>query len=312
MASSSDNKNRQGGLERKMNKEMELTIKELDLVRDFNTLIREGLKEIQRRDLGKQTSGDRTLQLEDEDRKILYDSNFGLVPAAAAGLTTLFVLRNVRPSMLRRFQRPKQPPTKTGAPPHVTNSPFQQGPPPGGGASHKQKQPSFFSPVFSWSVDLATSFLVATGASIMFTDHEAVARKITALPLLSGRGWVSEELCSPVLDFLQELRKDESTCKVLEGATTTHLKNMMTFCQNCQRRATYENRLRQERGLSSDAPVSIPPPGVPVDEDDASGGFPREDFYAPSQKQSESSKYGNGTDNKHDWGDSMVSDRGQD
>jgi hypothetical protein len=319
------NRSRNGELElRKMNKELELAIQELDLVRDFNTLIRKGLKEVQRRDLGTKGSGDRSFQLEDEDRNILYDSNFGLVPAAAAGLATLFVLRNVRPNMLRRFQRPKQPPTNTGAPPHVTNSPFQQGPPPGGGGSQKQKQPSLFSPVFGWSMDLASSFLVATGASIMFTDHEAIARKITTLPLLSGRGWVSEELCSPVLDFLQEIRQDESTREVLECATTTHLKNMMTFCQNCQRRADYENRLRQERGLSSDAPVSIPPPGVPVDDngdsdtlllagwnddganqDAARRGFKSADFYYPSS-------HGNGTDNNQYWGDSMVSDREQD
>jgi hypothetical protein len=315
-----------------MKKEMELVIKELELVKVFNTLIRSGLKEIQRLDLGKIASRDKSFQLEDEDRNILYDSNFGFVPAATAGLATLFVLRSIRPNMLQRFQRPKQPFTNAGAPPHVTNSPFQQGPSPGGGGSYKQKQPSLFSPVFGWSMDLASSFLVATGASIMFTDHEAIAKKITTLPLLSGRGWVSEELCSPVLDFLQEIRKDESTRKVVEGATTTHLKNMLTFCQNCQRRAAYENRLRQEQGLSNDAPVSIPPPGVPVDdngdvgtsllagwiedglnlEDTSAGGFANEDFYDPSQEQSKGNEYGSGSDNNQDWADSMVSDREQD
>jgi hypothetical protein len=337
MSSSSENNNRDIAnrsrneeLElKKTKKEMELVIKELKLVKEFNTVIRSGLKEVQRLDLGKEANGDKIFQLEDEDRNILYDSNFGFVPAAAAGLATLVVLRNVRPGMLRRFQRPKQPPTNTGTPPHVTNSPFQQGPPPGGRGSYKQKQPSLFSPLFGWSMDLASSFLVATGASIMFTDHEARAKKITTLPLLSGRGWVSEELCFPVLDYLNEIREDESTRKVLEGATTTHLKNLLTFCQNCQRRAAYENRLRQEKGLSSDSPVSIPPPGVPADDNgdsdtsllagwndagsnqNASGGFASGDFYDLSQEHSKGNEYGNRTDNQ-EWADSMVSDREQD
>jgi hypothetical protein len=316
MSSSSEDNSRDVARSRK---------EELELVKEFWTVVQNRLEEIQRRESGK-TSGDRSFQLEDEERKILYEiNNFGLLPAAAAGLTTLFVLRNIRPNMLRRFQRPK-PPTNTGAPPHVTNSPFQQGPPPGGG-SYKQMQPSPFLRVFGWSMDLISSFLVAAGASIMFTDHEAIAQKITTLPLVSGRGRVAEELCPPVLDFLKEIRKDESTRQVLESATTTNLKNILTFCQNCQRRGAYENRLRQEKGLSSDSPVSIPPPGVSVDvngdsdtslmagwnddsnQDDASGGFASADFYDPSQEQSKGNEYG--TDNQ-EWADSVVSDREED
>jgi hypothetical protein len=316
MASSSENNSRDVA---RSNKE------ELELVKDFWTVVQKRLEEIQRRELGK-TSGDRSFKLEDEERNILYEiNNFGLVPAAAAGLATLVVLRNVRPNMLRRIQRPK-PPTNTGAPPHVTNSPFQQGTPSGGG-SYKELQPSLFLRGFGWSMDLLSSFLVATGVSIMLTDHEAIAGKITTLPLVSGRGRVAEELCTPVLDFLQEIRKDESTREVLESATTTNLKNVLAFCQNCQRRAAYEDRLRQEQGLSRDSPVSIPPPGVPVDDNgdsdtslmagwndvgthqDDGGGFASEDFYDPSQEQNRGNEYG--TDNQ-EWADSMVSDREED
>jgi hypothetical protein len=214
----------------------------------------------------------------------------------------------------------------------MTNSPFQQGSPPGGGGDYKKLQPSLFLRTFGWSMDLISSFLVATGASIVMTDHEAVAAKITSLPLVSGRGRVAEELCPPVLNFLQEIRKDESTREVLENADTTNLKKVLAFCQNCQRRNAYENRLRQEKGLASDAPVSIPPPGVPVDDtgdsdtsllagwnddganqDDASGAFASGDFYDPSQEQSKNNgEYGNGADNSQDWADSMVSDREED
>jgi hypothetical protein len=309
---------------------------ELELVKDFWTVVQKHLESIQRRESTKTSGDSRSFQLEDEERKILYEiNNFGLVPAAAAGLTTLFVLRKIRPNMLRRFQgRPKQPPTNTGgSSPHVTNSPFQQGPPPGGGGGdYKQLQPSLLLRTFGWSMDLISSFLVAVGASVVMTDHEAIAAKITTLPLVSGRGRVAEELCPPVLNFLQEIRKDESTREVLEHADTTNLKNILAFCQNCQRRNAYENRLRQEKGLSSDAPVSIPPPGVPVDDngdsdtsllagwnddganqEDASGGFASEDFYDPSQEQSkDNGEYGNGADNSQDWADSMVSDREQD
>jgi hypothetical protein len=305
-SSSSENNSRDVARRRK---------EELELVKDFWTVVQNRAEEIQRRELGK-TSGERSFQLEGEERKIFYEiNNFGLLPAAAAGLATLMVLRNVRPNMLRRIQRPK-PPTNTGAPPHVTNSPFQQGTPPGG-ESYKQLQPSPFLRVFGWSMDLISSFLVAAGASIMLTDHEAIAQKVTTLPLVSGRGRVAEELCHPMLDFLKEIRKDESTREVLEGATTTNLKNILTFCQNCQRRAAYEDRLRRENGLSSDAPVSIPPPGVPVDDNGGSDtimagwndALASGDFYDPSQEQSKSNEYG--TDSQES-ADSMVSDREED
>jgi hypothetical protein len=328
---------------------------ELELVKDFWTVVQKHLETIQRRE-SPTTNGSsgskedsRGFTLEDEERKILYEiNNFGILPAAAAGLTTLFVLRNIRPAMLRRF-RGKKPPTNTGggggSSPHVTNSPFQQGPPPGGGGGngnggdYKQLQPSLFLRTFGWSMDLISSFMVAVGASIMTTDHEVIAGKITTLPLVSGRGRVAEELCPPVLNFLQEIRRDESTREVLENASSTNLKQILAFCQNCQRRGAYENRLRQEKGLASDAPVSIPPPGVPVDDNNgdsdtsllagwieqddvnqqdgtnsAAGGFANDDFYDPSQEQSKGNEYGNGggtADNHQDWADSMVSDREQ-
>jgi hypothetical protein len=307
---------------------------ELELVKDFWTVVQKHLETIQRRESTKTNENSRSFQLEEEERKILYEiNNFGLIPAAAAGLTTLFMLRNIRPNMLRRFQggRPKQPPTNTGST-HVTNSPFQQGSPPGGGGSYKEMQPSLFLRTFGWGMDLISSFLVAVGASIVTTDHEVIAGKITTLPLVSGRGRVAEELCPPVLNFLQEIRKDESTREVLENASTTNLKNILAFCQNCQRRNAYEHRLRQEKGLSSDAQVSIPPPGVPVDDngdadtslmagwiedglneqDTSAGGFANDDFYDPSQEQSKGNEYGSGSDNNQDWADSMVSDREED
>jgi hypothetical protein len=326
-SSESSNNSRDGARSRK---------EEMELVKDFWTVVQKHLETIQRRESTKTSEDSRSFQLEDEERKILYEiNNFGLIPAAAAGLTTLFVLRNIRPNMLRRFQgRPKQPPTNTGSgsSSHVTNSPFQQGPPPGGGSSYKEMQPSLFLRTFGWSMDLISSFLVATGASIMLTDHEVIAAKITTLPLVSGKGRVAEELCPPVLNFLREIRKDESTREVLENASTTNLKNILAFCQNCQRRGAYESRLRQEKGLANDAPVSIPPPGVPVDdngdvdtsllagwiedglnqEDTSAGGFANDDFYDPSQEQSKGNEYGSGSDNNQDWADSMVSDREQD
>jgi hypothetical protein len=269
-----------------------------------------------------ETDGDSKFTLEDEERKILYEvNNFGLMPGAAAGLVALLMLRRirVRTEMLRRIQKP--PSANTGAP-HVTNSPFQQGPPPGG-ESYKKLQPSPFLRVFGWSLDLMSSFFVAAATSIMSTDHEVIARKITTLPLVSGRSKVAAELCPPVLDFLRELRKDESTRDVLDGATTTNLKNILTFCQNCQRRAAYEDRLRLENGLPGGSRVSIPPPGVPVDysgdsgtsmlgwndgtnEDGAGGGYASGDFYDQSQEQT-----GAGIDNQ-EWADSMVSDREDD
>jgi hypothetical protein len=233
--------------------------------------------------------------------------------------------------MYRRFQkRHNQPPTDSGgSSPYVRNSPFQHGPPPGGGGDSIKFH---FFRTFWLSMDLITSFLVAMGASTMMTDREAIAAKITSLPLMSGRGRVAEELCPPVLNFLQEIRKDESTREVLENADTTNLKEVLAFCQNCQRRNALESRLRQEKGLSSDAPVSIPPPGVPVDDtgdsdtsllagwnddganqDDASGAFASGDFYDPSQERSKGNgEYGNGAENSQDWADSMVSDREED
>jgi hypothetical protein len=118
-----------------------------------------------------------------------------------------------------------------------------------------------------------------------------------------------------VLDYIAEIRKDESTREVLEGATTTHLKNLLAFCQNCKRRAASEDRLRREMGLSMDSPVSIPPPGVPVDDNgdsDTSLLVGWNDDGANQDAARGGFEYGNGTDNNQDWADSMVSDREQD
>jgi hypothetical protein len=67
---------------------------ELELVKAFWTLVQNRLENIQRRELVSRTAGDSKFRLEDEERKILYEvNNFGLMPGAAAGLVTLFMLR---------------------------------------------------------------------------------------------------------------------------------------------------------------------------------------------------------------------------
>jgi len=285
---------------------------EIDIIRQFWTVVQKRLEEIQRREL-KVDDGPNKFQLEDEERKILYEvNNFGLMPGAAAGLSILFLLRRIRPNMLRRIQRPRQPPPQGGVP-HVTNSPFQQDS--AGGSPYKELQPSLFLRGLGWTLDLMSSFFVAAGTSIVFTDHEVIAQKIATLPLVSGRSRVAQELCPSALDFLRDIRKDESTREVLDAATTTNLQNILAFCRNCRLRADYEERLRREKGVSNEYPVAIPPPGVPVDSsydsDSLVLGWNEDltgDFY--SQEQSKDNQFD--TDDDQRWADSMVSDREDD
>lgn len=139
---------------------------ELELVKDFWTVVQQRLQDIQQRELSVVGSGGTgKFELEEEERKILYKvSNVGLVPGVAAGLATLFMLRGIRPNMLRRLSQ-RQPPPQNSSP-HVTNSPFQQQGA-GGGDKYKQMQPNVVLRVFGWTLDLMSSFFVAAGASIV-------------------------------------------------------------------------------------------------------------------------------------------------
>lgn len=93
--------------------------------------------------------------------------------------------------------------------------------------------------------------------------------EIAKIPLVQGRSAISDGICkewqqltydeiSP--EFWHNLTHGEEDCKLSDYGAW---KAIRSFADNCVKRSKFEDKLRHERGLSSDTPVAIPAPGVP-------------------------------------------------
>ena len=114
--------------------------------------------------------------------------------------------------------------------------------------------------------------MMAASTSMAYTDTDKIRQQIIEMPLVEGRSLTSDALCDaivqelykvqaekdPAYERLQKLKKDEG----IETPASYYLNGIVQFCANCERRRFVEQRLRQERGLSSTEPVEIPSPGV--------------------------------------------------
>lgn len=301
-------------------------------------------------------------KLEDEERKILWQvNNFGLLEGSVAGIVTLITLRRARSAIMRRMlqQRNRMAQQQhSGVPPpsanHVRNSPFQQqqqqlpssssnfSSSSGNAAGNGPMSPIFN--LFGWILDATVSFSIAATVSLMYTDQGQIMQKIANIPSVPGRSIVAEEFCPSALQTYQEImlssqKQQQQTGNheearqqqaVLGDPRSPYLKALVQFTKNCQRRAAYENQLRQDYGHRQHGPVDIPPPGVPENVPGGSlddllllttrhsnhqkysgediGGGGEGDFYDPAVDE-----FG-GEDDKinADWADSFVTDQQQD
>jgi len=234
--------------------------------------------------------GTSSFQLEPAEKELLTNiNNFGLKEGVLAGVLSLVALRKVRTNMLRRIismqqQQQSRPPhapyqQPPNHPPHATNSPFAQvpqpgmippTPPPGSSSSidraiSERMKPWSFANVFGWILDCSVSFSIAAATSLIFTDRQKVLDTVTQIPLTPGYSSVSDEFCPALCRELQSLEQhDPQQARLLQTPQSPYLKALVQFGINCQKRKTYEDELRNERGGGPGDRMSIPMPGVPA------------------------------------------------
>ncbi|EEC46379.1 predicted protein [Phaeodactylum tricornutum CCAP 1055/1] len=296
---------------------------ELDLARQFMEVFQRKL-DVLRSDSSSQDS----FQLEPQERAALLQiNNFGLIEGAIAGGFSLFVLRRVRNGLTARLyqttqqQQPRNPANAPPSPfsppgttPHVTNSPFQNTPPPplplsAAPSGAPSPSPGAVLRGFGWLTDVVVAFAVAVATSVACTDTKVILKILGDLPLVEGHSKVSQELCPEISTaWKRALRDPQVNSDLLEHPDTPYLQAVQEFYHNCQRRDAYERQLRKDKGVSSTYPVAVPPPGVPrrddwleaqpednKNNDDPSAG----DFYDPSNDFSDDLS----------WTDDFVTDR---
>lgn len=105
--------------------------------------------------------------------------------------------------------------------------------------------------------DILVSVSTGTSGSLMLLHaHEGTMRQdFEQAPLVSGRSVVADEMCTPFLNILDSYKA--SSC-VSESDNNLNLRSFLTFTENCRARRDVEARIRTERSLPPDSPVSIP------------------------------------------------------
>lgn len=328
---------------------------EYNIALRFMNAIQRKMEQIQMRQRQEASSGGTRMsgfELGEAERKKLYEiNNKGLLEGTVAGVLSFILLRRIRSGFMRpRMHQPHPPAAATpGATPHhhAPKSPFQQVKPPSttNGTPPSQPPPGLEAPsvsqlaqgmhqqqrtgsstgekifrFFSFSLDAIVSFYVAVFVSVR--NPGEIMKSMADLPLLEGRSRVSDEFCPEFLHELQAIQKDEALGQsdAFRHPSTPPLQALLKFCHNCRERAAYEQQLRQQLGLPPDAPVSIPPPGVPnmgtssssddadllsgwKDDTEDNGGDQHDptDFYDPSQETRRS--------DGNDWADPFVTDQ---
>jgi hypothetical protein len=219
---------------------------------------------------GQQVNKD-TFALGEAERKLLLNiNNTGLLEGTVAGLVALVGLRQFRHYMLRRVMEKvtNSTPSSTQTTTMVLTpkSPFRQqtANSPKDSIERAAKSPIWMA--LGWLTDLAGSFfLVAVPISFACTSQDKLLRDISAIPLVEGRSKISELFCPTIQAALSQCQRDATSPEeqaALSSPRTPHLTAWIAFAHNCHLRQTQEQLIRQQQGLSHNAPVSIPPPGV--------------------------------------------------
>jgi hypothetical protein len=238
-----------------------------------------------------QTPPTDAFQLGDEEKKVLLNiNNTGLLEGMAAGLVTLTLLRQFRHYQFRRIMQNVKasdgttPPTSasqfTARTLLTPKSPFRQqttttntthnnsnnntnNDAVHGALARATRSP--FWVALGWITDLGAAFAMAVTVSALRMDQDQILKDIAAIPLVAGPSKVSQLFCPTVQTALAQLRRDAilpNERDILTRPRTPQLAAWVAFADHCQLRQAQEELLRREQGLSADAVVSIPPPGV--------------------------------------------------
>jgi hypothetical protein len=154
-----------------------------------------------------------------------------------------------------------------------------------------------------FTLDMSLSVIAAISVSLYFTDQDKLLRTVASTPLVPGRSMVADEFCQDISREYHQIHSPEYWNQV-ESST---LLTIQAFCRNCQLRNAYEHKLRQEQGLEDTATISIPPPGVPLDDTfrDNAYSVSEESFGFDNFEQEMTIV----TSQNDDWAKSLVTDQ---
>jgi hypothetical protein len=122
------------------------------------------------------------------------------------------------------------------------------------------------------SMKLITDFLVSISVGFSGTLFLLEAKKkdirkdYEEAPLVAGRSLVADQMCPGMLNLFES---DDSVRYILTANGETNrekdpnLDTFQAFIENCRKRKDFEVRIRQEKGITHDAPVLIPYSGIP-------------------------------------------------
>lgn len=106
--------------------------------------------------------------------------------------------------------------------------------------------------------DVCVSFLTGFVAASLHQYYIGrLPRHVVESPLVAGRSLVSDYMCEEIVEDYKHMQSS------FETSDHQSLRHLSAAIYNCQQRQAYEQELRRAKGLEKDAPVSIPPPGVP-------------------------------------------------
>jgi hypothetical protein len=222
---------------------------------------------------------DAWLDLSDAEHQILLSmNNTGLFEGSMAGLVTLVSLRLARRALFRPRTMASggggRAMTTTNTPSSFPSSPITAARPPpsssssGGGTFRQQMDRlahSRVGMVLGWLTDVAIGGTVAAFVADACLDEEEMLRDVADIPLLPGESAIARHFCPVVQDALLQLSRQATTpaeTAALTRPRTPQMAAWLTFSHNCQLRQAQEELIRRQQGLSADAIVSIPPPGV--------------------------------------------------
>ena len=171
-------------------------------------------------------------------------------------------------------------------------------------------------------VDVTLSVLVGATTSMRFSATRQTMMKVSDLPLVEGRSIVCDEFCTTIMQEVAKQHKEDRY--FWKTVTTNHdnlpLEGIHRFSINCQKRQAFEQKLREEQGLRSGEPVSIPSGGVPRDfepEDGDAFTFQPDDADGNGESELGELTFGDGeslfgNEKTDQWGESLVTDREND
>mmetsp|Transcript_25507 Transcript_25507/g.38683 ORF Transcript_25507/g.38683 Transcript_25507/m.38683 type:complete len:310 (+) Transcript_25507:55-984(+) len=241
----------------------------------------------------------------EKERKMLLSLNaLGLPEGLAVTVLTMFILRGV-PRLTRRYMINRNNTRSGGYQLDRSNNSTSSNP----FDTTQKKTYTVTSAMLGGlklGLDIFVSVLMGASTSLYCLDQVAVAKQISALPLIEGKSRASEEFCEVVQKEIAKYPPEFWAQAQLSSLQYTH-----EFATNCYKRQAYERKLREEQGLmNGNESVAIPAGGVP-------DNFEGWDSYDTSRmtgydQEGDGTLFGDFSDDSNRWAEDMVTDQEND